>query len=308
MIVQLITYLLIILIIIGVGFYLFKKMDTVHHRTTHKDTSKTDGHDDDENDINQEPVFENGESFLEFQPISTMFDELGIIDIDNRMIEYESFYGGRRFVSLAEMKQTNPYIMSKDQVKLTNALREVALTTLVPGNETSFNTRSKKIDMRDFEEELRAQAKEYNQDDDILATKAEHLINDMHDHQTSDNRFEIRTYVSFETIVYDEEIDGDTDEEIDAKVKAEAFKRLRRQIDAANGPLSNSKQSLSMFTTVGLLEVMFDMWHRVNSSKVRLEDIIRNQNFSHIITADQSDAQTKLVQSLISKYANDSQE
>ncbi|AUV74178.1 hypothetical protein C1940_17155 (plasmid) [Lactiplantibacillus plantarum subsp. plantarum] len=308
MIVQLITYLLIILIIIGVGFYLFKKMDTVHHRTTHKDTSKTDEHDDDENDINQEPVFENGESFLEFQPISTMFDELGIIDIDNRMIEYESFYGGRRFVSLAEMKQTNPYIMSKDQVKLTNALREVALTTLVPGNETSFNTRSKKIDMRDFEEELRAQAKEYNQDDGILATKAEHLINDMHDHQTSDNRFEIRTYVSFETIVYDEEIDGDTDEEIDAKVKAEAFKRLRRQIDAANGPLSNSKQSLSMFTTVGLLEVMFDMWHRVNSSKVRLEDIIRNQNFSHIITADQSDAQTKLVQSLISKYANDSQE
>ncbi|MBS0954951.1 hypothetical protein [Lactiplantibacillus plantarum] len=303
MIFQSISYLLILLIIIGVGFYLFRKIDTIHRSKSHsnKDTPIDDDQDD---DLDQEPIYENGESFLEFQPISTMFDELGIIDIDNRMIEYESYYGGRRFVALAEMKQTNPYIMSKDQVKMTNALREVALTTLQPGKETSFSTRSKRIDMRDYEDELRQNAKKYNQDDPELATKAEHLIANMHEHQTSDNRFEIRTYTSFETTIYDDEIEGDTDEERDTKVKEEAFKRLRRQIDAANGPLSNSKQSLSMFTTVGIIEVMYDMWHRVSSSKVRLEDIIRNQNFSHIVTAHQTDAGTKLVQKLIAKYGD----
>ena len=127
------------------GFILIKKKHS--HKKKFNNRPRTSGEDleeiyddteDDEEDDGEEP--ENGyetvktdivragdEVFKTFVPIEQLFKEVGIVDVQDGLIEYDEEDGNRTFCGVAEMEQSNPYLKTEREISVEDAENQLFL-------------------------------------------------------------------------------------------------------------------------------------------------------------------------------------
>jgi len=249
------------------------------------------------NDPSVAPVYEGDFAFLDWETWEDFLSQVGVIDIRNAMIEYETGNNSRMFIMLAEMQQSNPSLKTDEELAQANALMEVFLNGLhSPLKETS---QSQKVEMTDFLSNLKDHSQYLRHATPQMKKYARTVIDDTLNYQRETDRFENRCYLQFMATVTPEEVYGDSPEVLEKQIHEKALEKLLRQISNADGILRRADHSLSPLDTFGLLEVLYKTFNRESSVKMRFEDIIRKQRFSLFTSARQSDKLFKEVQQRI---------
>lgn len=252
---------------------------------------------EEENDPSVAPVYEGDFAFLDWDTWEDFLAQVGVIDIRNAMIEYETGNNSRMFIMLAEMQQSNPSLKTDEELAQANALVEVFLNGLhSPLKETS---QSQKVEMTDFLNNLRDHSQYLRHSTPQMKKYARTVIDNTLNYQRETDRFENRCYLQFMATVTPEEVYGDSPEVLEKQIHEKALEKLLRQISNADGILRRADHSLSPLDTFGLLEVLYKTFNRESSVKMRFEDIIRKQRFSLFTSARQSDKLFKEVQQRI---------
>lgn len=252
---------------------------------------------EEENDPSVAPVYEGDFAFLDWETWEDFLSQVGVIDIRNAMIEYETGNNSRMFIMLAEMQQSNPSLKTDEELAQANALMEVFLNGLhSPLKETS---QSQKVEMTDFLSNLKDHSQYLRHATPQMKKYARTVIDDTLNYQRETDRFENRCYLQFMATVTPEEVYGDSPEVLEKQIHEKALEKLLRQISNADGILRRADHSLSPLDTFGLLEVLYKTFNRESSVKMRFEDIIRKQRFSLFTSARQSDKLFKEVQQRI---------
>lgn len=252
---------------------------------------------EEENDPSVAPVYEGDFAFLDWDTWEDFLAQVGVIDIRNAMIEYETGNNSRMFIMLAEMQQSNPSLKTDEELAQANALMEVFLNGIhSPLKETS---QSQKVEMTDFLNNLRDHSQYLRHSTPQMKKYARTVIDDTLNYQRETDRFENRCYLQFMATVTPEEVYGDSPEILEKQIHEKALEKLLRQISNADGILRRADHSLSPLDTFGLFEVLYKTFNRESSVKMRFEDIIRKQRFSLFTSARQSDKLFKEVQQRI---------
>ena len=252
---------------------------------------------EEENDPSAAPVYEGDFAFLDWETWEDFLSQVGVIDIRNAMIEYETGNNSRMFIMLAEMQQSNPSLKTDEELAQANALKEVFLNGLhSPLKETS---QSQKVEMTDFLSNLKDHSQYLRHATPQMKKYARTVIDNTLNYQRETDRFENRCYLQFMATVTPEEVYGDSPEILEKQIHEKALEKLLRQISNADGILRRADHSLSPLDTFGLCEVLYKTFNRESSVKMRFEDIFRKQRFSLFTSARQSDKLFKEVQQRI---------
>ncbi len=254
---------------------------------TPRDKSGEEIEEDESNDPSLAPIYEEDSGYVDWSPWEDFLKDVGIIDIREGMIEYETGDNSRKFVMLAEKKQSNPYLKTNQELAVANMFNEIFYNGLQrPLKETTL---SQKIEMTDFLNELKEHSQYLKGSNQQMKDYAAMVIKDTLDYQRETDRFETRTYLQFEAVVYPEEVYGDSVEKLEEQIHEKALTKLLRQITRASDVLKRADHPLEPLDTFGLLEVLYKTFHRESSVKIRFEDIIKKQRFAIYTTANQSD-------------------
>ena len=70
-----------------------------------------------ENDPAQAPIYDDDVTYDDWQAWEDFLNEVGLIDIKDGMMEYETSDNSRLFVMLAEMQQSNPYLKTDEELE-----------------------------------------------------------------------------------------------------------------------------------------------------------------------------------------------
>lgn len=233
------------------------------------------------------PVYEGDFAFEDWQTWEDFLQEVGVIDIRNGMIEYETGNNSRKFIMLAEEKQSNPYLKTDIELNQSNMLSEIFLNGVI--NPLKITTQSQKVEMTDFLNELKEHSKYLKGTNDKMKQYAQMVIDDTLKYQRQTGRFENRTYLQFEATVTPDEVYGDTPDVLEEQIHEKALEKLLRQIERASSILKKADHPLEPLDTFGLLDVLYKTFHRESSVKMRFEDIIRLQRFSIFTSHQESD-------------------
>ncbi|QDR73674.1 hypothetical protein FOD75_11320 (plasmid) [Limosilactobacillus reuteri] len=247
-----------------------------------------------ENDPSQAPIYDDDLTYDDWNSWEDLLAEIGIIDIRDGMIEYETGDNSRLFVMLAEMGQSNPYLKTNEELAQNNQIMEVFFNgVLAP---IKISSQSQKIVMTDFLKDLAEHSKFIHGTNDQMRDYADRVIRDTLDYQQSSDRFENKCYVQFQAVIKADEVFGETPAALEKQIHEKAMEKLLRQITRADGLLKRADHSLSPLDTFGLLEVLYKTFNRESSVRVRLEDIIKKQRYSLFTSAYQNDTTFKHVQ------------
>ncbi len=212
------------------------------------------------------PIYEGDFAFEDWQTWEDFLQEVGVIDIRNGMIEYETGNNSRKFIMLAEEKQSNPYLKTDIELNQSNMLSEIFLNGVI--NPLKITTQSQKVEMTDFLNELKEHSKYLKGTNDEMKQYAQMVIDDTLKYQRQTGRFENRTYLQFEATVTPDEVYGDTPDVLEEQIHEKALEKLLRQIERASSILKKADHPLV---------------------KMRFEDIIRLQRFSIFTSHQESD-------------------
>ncbi|MDE7056134.1 MAG: hypothetical protein K2O64_02655 [Lactobacillus sp.] len=288
-------YIVISIIVIGIfAFVLKKARKRKSFDLTPRDKAGNEIEQDDEdieNDPAQAPVYEGDFAFEDWESWEDFLADVGIIDIRDGMIEYETGDNSRKFIMLAEMQQSNPYLKTGTELNQANGLMQIFYNGIQ--NPLKITTQSQKVEMTDYLNKLKDHSQYLKNANKATREYAKMVIQETMDYQQQTDRFENRTYVQFQAVVYPDEVYGDSTEVIDKQIHEKALTKLLRQIDSASRILKKADHPLEPLDTFGLCDVLFKTWHRESSVKVRFEDIIRKQRFSIYTTAYESDKMFK---------------
>ncbi len=240
-----------------------------------------------ENDPSAAPVYEGDFTFEDWESWEDFLSDVGIIDISNGMIEYETGDNSRKFIMLAEMQQSNPWLKTGTELNQGNGLMQVFYNGVQ--NPLKITTQSQKVEMTDFLNELEEHSKYLKGANEETKRYAQMVIEETLNYQRQTDRFENRTYLQFEAIVYPDEVYGDSTEVLEEQIHEKALTKLLRQIKGASRVLRKADHELEALDTYGLCDVLYKTWHRESSVKVRFEDIIKKQRFAIFTSAPQSD-------------------
>lgn len=251
-----------------------------------------------EDDEEDTTIVEDDSSFDQWQSTWEMLlGDIGLLDIRDGMIEYETGDNSRMFIMLAEVQQSNPYLKTDAELAQDNALMEIFLNTLT--HPLKISSESQKVEMTDFLKTVKDHSQYIRNSTPKMKEYAKKIIDNTLDYQHETDRFENRCYMQFMTLVQPDEVYGDTPEMLEKQIHEKAQEKLLRQIANGDGILRRADHSLQALDTFGLMEVIYKTLNRESSVKIRLEDIFRNQNFSLYTTARQSDRMFKEVQQKI---------
>lgn len=225
-------------------------------------------------------------------------EEIGLIDIRNGMIEYETADNSRMFVMLAEMQQSNPYLKTDDELEQQNAVMELFYNTFIK-NPVKITSQSQKVEMTDYLNQLSEKAHHIPGATKEMQRYAESVIEETRLYQRETDRFENRAYVQFMTTITPDEVYGDSTDTLEEQIHEKAFEKLMRQIERASGLLRRADHALAPLDNFGLLEVLYKTFNRQSSVKIRFEDIIKQQRYALWVTAAQSDKTFKEIQQKI---------
>lgn len=254
---------------------------------TPRDSAGNEIDEDESNDPSVAPVYEGDFAFNDWQTWEDFLQEVGVIDIRNGMIEYETGNNSRKFIMLAEKQQSNPYLKTDIELNQSNMLAEVFLNGVM--NPLKETTQCQKVEMTDFLNTLKEHSKYLKGTNEQMKEYASLVIDDTLNYQRQTDRFENRTYLQFEAVVSPEEVYGDSPEMLEQQIHEKALEKLLRQIDRASSILKKADHPLEPLDTFGLLDVLYKTFHRESSVKMRFEDIIRLQRFSIFTSHQESD-------------------
>lgn len=266
---------------------------------TPRDKTGEEYEDEDEEDEEPEttPLHDDDVTYEDWNTWEDFLAEVGVIDIRNGMIEYETGDNSRLFIMLAEEQQSNPYLKTDEEIEQQQAINEVFLNGINhPLKQTS---QSQRVDMTDFLNNLLDSSQNMRGANKNMKLYAEQVINDTLNYQQQTDRFEKRTYIQFMALVLPDEVYGDSPQVIEEQIHEKAYEKLFRQIDRADGIMRRVDHSIVPLDTFGLLEVLYKTFNRESSIKVRWEDIITSQRYSLFTRAEQSDTMYKKVQQMI---------
>lgn len=269
-------------------------------RDKHGNPIKDDGSIDD--DVEEDnpllaPINDPDNTFEDWETFEDFMKEIGIINIRDGLIEYETGNNSRLFVMVAEMAQSNPTLKTEEELTMDLSAMEVFLNSLnQPLKETSL---SQRVDMTDFLNTLRDDSQYMRGSTPEMKQYALEVIDNTSDYQKEQDRFENHCYLQFSALVEPDEVYGDTPQELEQDVERKALEKLLRQIENSAGILATADHEITPLTQYGLLEMLYRTFNREQSTKVRFEDIARKQKFSIFTTAYQSDTLFKLVQQRI---------
>lgn len=251
------------------------------------------------------PLREQGAIFGDednpWNTFTDFIDEIGIVDIKNGIIEYESVEGKRKFVMLAEQRKSNPLLKSAAENMQSLSYRELFYNSLSGPFKQSAQRR--KINMKEFNSEQRKRVAEIspsdNKRDTVVRTYAQSLLDESQAYEDENTRFESMIILQFATFVPEDEVYGETREEIEKMVQDRALRDLATQIGHASSIMKKAGQPVIAMDTFGALEALYTSWHPNISVKVRFDDIVRSQRFVEFITARQDDIQYESVLNMI---------
>lgn len=287
---SLIIYVIIALIAIGIfAFVIIRGMRKKDFDLTPRDRAGNEIEEDEDidNDPGAAPVYEEDFAFEDWQSWEDFLADVGIIDIREGMIEYETGDNSRKFIMLAEMQQSNPYLKTGAELNQANGLMQVFYNGVQ--NPLKITTQSQKVEMSDYLKDLKEHSQYLRGANKETKEYAAMVIEDTLEYQRQTDRFENRTYLQFEAIVYPDEVYGDSPEVLEEQIHEKALTKLIRQIQSASRVLRRADHPLEPLDTYGLCDVLYKTWHRESSVKVRFEDIIKNQRFAIFTTALESD-------------------
>ncbi|QNQ82954.1 hypothetical protein FP435_00175 (plasmid) [Lactobacillus sp. PV037] len=251
-----------------------------------------------QNDPSQAEVYEGDFGFTEWEDsFESLFQEYGLVDIRNGMLEFETGENSRLFVMLAEMKQANPYLKTHSELNQASIFMEVFLNMLK--SPLKMTAQNQKVELTDFLNELQEQSQYMKGSNDAMKEYARNVLDNTKDYQKEADRFENRVYAQFMAIVEPDEVYGDTTEILEQRIQEKALDKLLRQIVRANDVLMRADHGLVALDQYGLVEVLHNTFHRESSIKVRFEDIIKRQRVGLFTTAKQPDKLFKEVKERI---------
>ncbi|MDM8332773.1 hypothetical protein QUW45_08895 [Limosilactobacillus pontis] len=252
---------------------------------------------DEDNDPAEAPIYDDDLTYDDWLPWENLLQEIGIVDIRDGMIEYETGDNSRLFIMLAEMGQSNPYLKTDEELANNNQIMEVFYNSVMaPLKETS---QSQRVEMNDFLNSLKKHSQYLRGANEQMKQYAEHVIDDTLQYQQATDRFENKCYLQFLAVVTPDEVFGETPKMLEEQVHEKAMEKLTRQITRANGLLKRADHPLSPLDTFGLIEVIYKTFNRDSSVKIRLEDIVKDQRFTWYTTAHQNDKTFKKIKQRI---------
>lgn len=292
-------------IMVGLGIYIYLHQKNKNFDMTPRDkygneindSNNPDDVDDDEDNPLLAPINDPDVTFEDWETFEDFMQEIGIINISDGLIEYETGNNSRLFVMIAEMAQSNPTLKTEQELMLDISAQEVFLNAL--NEPLKMSSLSQKVDMTDFLNKLREDSQYMRGSTHEMKEYALQVIDDTLDYQKEQDRFENRCYLQFMAVVQPDEVYGDTPEELEEDVQRKALEKLFRQIENSAGILATADHPLTPLTQYGLLEMLYRTFNREQSTKVRFEDIAKKQKFSIFTTAKQSDTLFKMVQQRI---------
>lgn len=290
-------------IMCGLGIYIYIHQKHKNFDLTPRDKygnpikSNSDQEDEDEDDPMLAPINDPDSTFEDWETFEDFLKEVGIINITNGMIEYETGNDSRLFVMIAEMAQSNPTLKTEQEMLMDISAQEVFFNSL--NEPLKMSSLSQKVDMTDFLTKLRDDSQYMRGSTPEMKEYAKDVIDDTLDYQKEQDRFENHCYLQFQALVQPDEVYGDTPEELEEDVERKALEKLFRQIDNSGGILATADHALTPLTQYGLLEMLYKTFNKDTSTKMRFEDIIKKQKYSIYTSAIQSDTLFKLVQQRI---------
>src|SRR5699024_6536706 len=117
-----------------------------------------------------------------------LLQEVGVIDIRDGMIEYETGNNSRLFVMLAEMGQSNPYLKTDEELALNNQIMEVFYNSLILP--LKMSSQSQRVEMTDFLNTLKDHSQYLKGATPEMKDYAARVIDDTLQYQRATDRFE----------------------------------------------------------------------------------------------------------------------
>lgn len=305
----------VVVIVLAVGGFLwyrrsrFRKFDMTPRDRNQKPIGNGSPEDEDEeyeddfeNDPSEAPIYDDDVTYDEWQSWQDFLQEVGLIDIRDGMLEFETGDNSRMFIMLAEMGQSNPYLKTDEELDQNNMVLEVFLNGVqAPLKESS---QSQKVEMTDYLNELREHSQFLHNSNDKMKQYAAKVIDSTLQYQRATDRFENKVYLQFLAIIRPDEVSGDTPLSLERDIHEKAYEKLVRQITRANGLLRRADHPLSILDNFGLAEVLYKTFNRESSVRIRFEDIVKNQNFALYTAGKQNTATYKKIQQMIQAEAH----
>lgn len=290
--------IIVAIIVIAISIYLLIR----HNRKVDFDMEPRgkDGEklpEDEEEGPDSAPVYDDDLTYDDWYEWDEFLQEVGVIDIRDGMIEYETGDNSRLFVMLAEMGQSNPYLKTDEESQQANEIMEVFFNGVL--SPLKISTQSQRVEMTDFLNELKEQAQYLPGTNDQMREYASQVIEDTLNYQQATDRFENKAYLQFQATVTPDEVYGDTPLVIEQQIHEKAMEKLVRQIDRADSILRRADHPLAPLDTFGLYEVLYKTFNRESSVKIRLEDVVKRQRYTLFTGARQNDVSFKRVQQMI---------
>lgn len=285
-------------IVFALIFYFHSKKKKFDMTARDKNGEELEEDEDVENDPAQAPIYDDDVTYDDWQAWEDFLSEVGLIDIKDGMMEYETSDNSRLFVMLAEMQQSNPYLKTDEELEQQNATMELFYNTFIK-NPVKITSQSQKVEMTDYLNQLADNAQHIPGATKEMQEYAAGVIEDTRKYQRETERFENRAYVQFMTTITPDEVYGDTADVLEKQIHEKAYEKLMRQVERASGLLRRADHALAPLDNFGLLEVMYKTFNRESSVKIRFEDIITQQRYALWVTAAQTDTTFKEIQQKI---------
>lgn len=291
---------LVAIIIAVIGYVIYRRISKPKLLDTTPQDLDGNPIDEEDDDISESPVYEDDNIFENWDSWEDFLKQVGIIDIRDGMIEYESGDNSRIFVMLAEMQQSNPFLKSDPELQTQNESMETFLHTL--SDPIKISSQPQRIEMTDFLKHLRENAMNLNNATKEMKNMANLVLDDTINYQNENDRFENRCYIQFLCTVKRDEVIGDTPEEVEYQIHKKALTKLLEKVTLGDQVLHKEDHALAPLDQFGLLEVLYRTFNKDSSINVRFEDIVRNQRFSIYVHGKQDDKMYKSVQQKIQVF------
>lgn len=234
------------------------------------------------------------EVFKTFVPVEQLFKEVGIVDIQDGLIEYDEEDGSRTFCGVAEMEQSNPYLKTDREMSIEDAENQLFLAGL--SDHTKISLQWNVTDMHAHFNKMRKRVSENKEQSPKLKKLAYDLIDDAENFEHSGNRFENHVYVQFIVKVKNSDIQEAEDvEEVNRAVYEVANRKVMNAIGTANEVLRPRQHELTRLYNIDLLELIYKTFNRRTSRLIPFDKIIRDQKFSYMVTSSESDKKVAMV-------------
>lgn len=248
--------------------------------------------------VKQDIVRSGDEVFDTFVPIEELFKEAGIVDVQDGLFEFDEGDGTKTFVGIAEMEQSNPYLKTTKERLVEDA--EYQLFLMGQAKHFKISLQWNVTDMHEYFNEMRKNIADNPNENLALKKIGNDVINAAEDFEHSGKRFENHIYVQFIEKVSDTDIsDAENKDELTKYIYEVANRKINNDIGAANEVLRACHHELHRLYNIDNLELIYKTFNRKTSRIIPFDRIIRDQKFSMLVSAPESDSQIERISEMV---------